>query len=170
DDGAGEDARERILAEPTRRAGDGDRAAVERRVQRERRDADEVVAEQRDPPRERVPPRLLDLGLVEAQRRLGIGERADVGVGLRRRLRREATRVGAEPPPRRPALRRQLRAVEEDQRRPLAHDSSQSGRIARVMSRMSRRSSSLVARPQYQYPLYAAWIRRSGKSVNAAGR
>jgi hypothetical protein len=77
-----------------------------------------------------------------------------VCVGAQDWLTGETARIGPESSPDRSTLRAQSLAVEEEPRRSLGrHINLQSGRIAIVISRMSCRSSSIVGRPQNQYPL-----------------
>src|SRR5690349_9784949 len=96
---------------------------------------------------------------------------------------RAADRLRSLPPPRKPADRGpvgivHLRLCERvgrgrlEQRQPAAghaDGAAQSARTVLEISRMSRRSSSIVGRPQNQYPSYARWMVRSGKSVKTAG-
>jgi hypothetical protein len=104
---------ERILVEERRRRRDRDRTAVVHAIDRERRQAYERVAEERDPPCKRVAAGLLDLRSVEGELRLLVDERADVGVGVPDRRAREAPRIGTEPSPRTASFGAQSLPVEE---------------------------------------------------------
>src|SRR5258708_16714094 len=96
---AGEEGGEGVLAEERRIASDRHCAAVVDRVERKRRQADERVAEKRDPPGERVATHLLDLGHVEWELRVVVVQRADMRPGAEDSFARETTRVGAQAAP-----------------------------------------------------------------------
>src|SRR5262249_42635825 len=153
-----------ILIELLRVGGHRDRPAVTALVERERGEANEVVAQQRDPPSEGILARLPDLGLVIAQSGVVVGQRADVRKRPRHLLVAEAAGVDPQPPSRRLRVVAQPPAVEPDVGEgEIGHGSgtSQSSRISLLIARISWRSSSMVALPQNQYPLNAAWMVRS---------
>lgn len=148
-----EEARKGVVVEMGRIAGDGDRARAATPVESEGGEADEAGSQEGDPPGEGIAPSLLNLGLVKAQGGVRVRECADIRERTPDRLAAEAASIDAQAAAR-SRIGVQPLPVEADvgERRSAAHSpgTSQSSRISLVISRMSRRSSSIVARPQYQ--------------------
>jgi len=152
DRGPRKDTGERVTVEAHRATGDRDRAGVMDAVDTECRKADEILSKEWYPPRERVATHLLDCRIVELDHTLGLPHGAHMRPSARHRIAVEAASVYSQTAGARGPLGCERHSVPPDERKRRAHarGSSQSLRMARVIARMSRRSSSAVARPQYQ--------------------